>query len=85
MVKVPSSDKVAKISVLEKVSLRQLAPEHSYGVGSRTLKGSRKLPPFKASNLWTDKPTLFFCIRRPGYGTSHDQKFSAEYLIASHV
>ncbi|KAG0618966.1 hypothetical protein M758_4G105200 [Ceratodon purpureus] len=66
MVKAPSSDKVTKISVLEKVSLRQLAPEHSYGVDPRALKGSRKLPPFKASNLWSEKATLFFCIRRPG-------------------
>ncbi|XP_024372646.1 uncharacterized protein [Physcomitrium patens] len=66
MVKAPTPDNIIKLSVLERVSVRQLAPDHKTGVDVRTMKGAKKPQPFKASNLWSEKATLFFCIRRPG-------------------
>uniref|UniRef100_A0A7I4DAF2 Peroxiredoxin-like 2A n=1 Tax=Physcomitrium patens TaxID=3218 RepID=A0A7I4DAF2_PHYPA len=66
LVKAPSPDNVTKLSTLEKVSLQQLAPEHKDGVDPETIKLQSKPRSFKASNLWADKATLFFCIRRPG-------------------
>lgn len=62
-------NKVADVSVLERVLLRPLAPDHRSGIDSATLRSVRKLPPFKASSLWANNATLFFCIRRPGYAT----------------
>lgn len=67
LLKAPSSGDVTKLSMLEKISLRQLAPDHRNGVDPATVKAAKKPTlPFKASNLFAEKTTLFFCIRRPG-------------------
>lgn len=65
--KVPSFGEVTKLTTLEKLSLRQLAPDHTIGVDPRSVKAAKKQTlPFKAAKLFNEKPTLFFCIRCPG-------------------
>ncbi|KAG0629588.1 hypothetical protein M758_1G115100 [Ceratodon purpureus] len=71
LLKAPSSGDVTKLSSIEKVSLRLLAPDHKNGVDpgaekEAKKKGIQKPQTFKASTLFSEKPTLFFCIRRPG-------------------
>jgi hypothetical protein len=69
LVKAQSSGNVTKLSSLEKVMLLQLAPDlmDLDGLDPRTIKDESKPQAIKASSLWADKATLFFCIRRPGY------------------
>ncbi|CAM6026350.1 unnamed protein product [Sphagnum balticum] len=56
---------MTKLSVLENIVLRKLAPVHKAGADADQQR--MKMPtPFKASELWVDKPTLIFCLRRPG-------------------
>jgi hypothetical protein len=56
---------MTKLSVLENIVLRKLAPVHKAGTDA-DLQRMKMTPPFKASELWADKPTLIFCLRRPG-------------------
>lgn len=72
LLKAPSSGDVTKLSSIEKVSLRVLAPDYRNGVDpgdekDAKKKSTKKPQTFKAFSLFSDKPTLFFCIRRPGY------------------
>jgi hypothetical protein len=71
MLKSPSSGDVTKLSSIEKVSLRVLAPELKIGVDpaaeKAAKKGTKQAQTCKASSLFSEKQTLFFCIRRPGY------------------
>ena len=60
-------DDVTQLPVMEKVYVRKLAPEHRQGCDPWTMKEMKMPPPFKASELWADKATLLFCLRRPGY------------------
>ncbi|GAU21708.1 hypothetical protein TSUD_242790 [Trifolium subterraneum] len=57
------SDQVASYGSIENISVQKLTPE--YKIGMEPLV-KIKTPPFKASELWRDKPTVFFCLRRPG-------------------
>ena len=73
LLKAPSSGDVTKASSLEKISLKLLAPEHKNGIDAAAereakMKATKTPPSFKAFTLFSDKPTLFFCIRRVGYG-----------------
>lgn len=64
-------DEVTALSILEKIEVQKLAPPHSKAVNPFRGKGAITLPPpFKASDLWAQKPTLILCLRRPGY-TAH--------------
>jgi len=65
LLKAPSAGEVTKLASLENISLRQLAPDHRIGVDPGRVKAAKK-PTLKASSLFSEKPTLFFCIRRPG-------------------
>ena len=60
-------DDVTQLPVMERVYVRKLAPEHRQGCDPWTMKEMKMPPPFKASELWADKATLLFCLRRPGY------------------
>ncbi|WJX57943.1 hypothetical protein P8452_43450 [Trifolium repens] len=57
------SDQVASYCSIENISVQKLTPE--YKIGMEPLV-KIKTPPFKASELWRDKPAVFFCLRRPG-------------------
>ncbi|XP_024375270.1 uncharacterized protein [Physcomitrium patens] len=58
---------VTPLSTLEKILVQKLAPQHRKGVNPFRGKGPIQLSsPFKASELWADKPTLILCLRRPG-------------------
>ncbi|KAK7309924.1 hypothetical protein RJT34_07055 [Clitoria ternatea] len=59
----PISDQVAPYSAIENISVQKLTPE--YKIGMEPLVKT-KAPPLKASELWSDKPALFLCLRRPG-------------------
>ncbi|XP_052186051.1 uncharacterized protein LOC127797300 [Diospyros lotus] len=59
----PIVDDVAPYSAIENISIQKLTPE--YKIGKERLVKTRT-PPFKASELWLDKPALILCIRRPG-------------------
>ncbi|KAH7684071.1 Thioredoxin-like protein [Dioscorea alata] len=56
-------DDVAPYSSIENISIQKLAPEYKAGVENLVKK---KAPPMKASMLWTEKPAVLFCVRRPG-------------------
>ncbi|PNY06359.1 hypothetical protein L195_g002823 [Trifolium pratense] len=57
------SDQVASYGSIENISVQKLTPE--YKIGMEPLV-KIKTPPFKASELWRDKPAVIFCLRRPG-------------------
>eukprot|EP00250_Pteridium_aquilinum_P001975 c12187_g1_i1 orf=347-1642(-) len=62
----PVADDVAPLSLLDKISVQKITPEYRPGVDPWG-HGELKLPPpMKASDTWTTKPTIVFCIRRPG-------------------
>lgn len=84
--KASSAGDVTKLATLEKISLRQLAPDHRNGVDPAAVKAAKKPTlPFKASALFAEKTTLFLCIRRPGYASlpflckSYQSLFSAAH------
>lgn len=56
-------DDVAPYSSIENISIQKLTPEYKAGVENLVKK---KAPPMKASMLWTEKPAVLFCVRRPG-------------------
>lgn len=62
-------DEVTSLAILEKIMVQKLAPAHCKVVDS--FRGSKAPiplpPPFKASDLWAEQPTLILCLRRPGY------------------
>ena len=60
-------DDVTQLPVMERVYVRKLAPEHRQGCDPWTMNEMKMPPPFKASEIWADKATLLFCLRRPGY------------------
>jgi len=68
-------DEVTSLGMLEKIMVQKLAPAHSKGVNPfRGNAAIALMPPFKASDLWAEQPTLILCLRRPGYvrfGASH--------------
>lgn len=60
-------EEVTPLSALENIMIQKLAPQHSKGVNP--FKGKEPIQlaaPFKASQLWAEKPTLILCLRRPG-------------------
>jgi hypothetical protein len=58
---------VTQLSVLENIILQKLTPVHKAGRDTDMAQLIKKRPPpFKASELWATKPTLVFCLRRPG-------------------
>lgn len=62
----PVAQDVAPLSVLDKISVQKITPEYRPGADPWS-QGELKLPPpMKASDLWATKPTIIFCIRRPG-------------------
>ncbi|MCO5603649.1 hypothetical protein L7F22_057800 [Adiantum nelumboides] len=62
----PVAQDVAPLSVLDKISLQKITPEYRPGTDSWS-QGELKLPPpMKASDIWALKPSIIFCIRRPG-------------------
>jgi hypothetical protein len=64
------SEEVTPLSVLEKIMIQKLTPEHKKG--NNPFKASQPIklpPPSKASELWANQPTLILCLRRPGYVT----------------
>jgi hypothetical protein len=63
-------EEVTPLSVLEKIMIQKLTPEHKKG--NNPFKASQPIklpPPSKASELWANQPTLILCLRRPGYIT----------------
>lgn len=56
---------VAPYSTIENISVQKLTPEYKIGM-ERLVK--TKTPPVKSLELWREKPAIFLCIRRPGYG-----------------
>jgi hypothetical protein len=63
-------EEVTPLSVLEKIMIQKLTPEHKKG--NNPFKASQPIklpPPSKASELWANQPTLILCLRRPGYVT----------------
>lgn len=56
---------VAPYSTIENISVQKLTPEYKIGM-ERLVK--TKTPPMKSLELWREKPAIFLCIRRPGYG-----------------
>ncbi|CAM6064829.1 unnamed protein product [Sphagnum tenellum] len=61
------SEEVTPLSVLEKIKIQILTPEHKKG--NNPFKASQPIklpPPSKASELWANQPTLILCLRRPG-------------------
>ncbi|KAI5059091.1 hypothetical protein GOP47_0025410 [Adiantum capillus-veneris] len=62
----PVAQDVAPLSVLDKISLQKITPEYRPGADPWS-QGELKLPPpMKASDIWALKPSIIFCIRRPG-------------------
>jgi hypothetical protein len=64
------SEEVTPLSVLEKIMIQKLTPEHKKG--NNPFKSSQPIklpPPSKASELWANQPALILCLRRPGYVT----------------
>jgi hypothetical protein len=64
------SEEVTPLSVLEKIMIQKVTPEHKKG--NNPFKASQPItlpPPSKASELWANQPTLILCLRRPGYVT----------------
>ncbi|CAK9257300.1 unnamed protein product [Sphagnum jensenii] len=60
-------EEVTPLSVLEKIMIQKLTPEHKNG--NNPFKASQPIklpPPSKASELWANQPTLILCLRRPG-------------------
>ncbi|MCO5603721.1 hypothetical protein L7F22_057872 [Adiantum nelumboides] len=63
----PIPDDVAPLSVLDKINVQRLTPEYRPGVELWDSPNELKAPPpMKASDIWLSKPTIIFCIRRPG-------------------
>ncbi|CAM6017906.1 unnamed protein product [Sphagnum balticum] len=61
------SEEVTPLSVLEKIMIQKLTPEHKKGNNPFKASQPMKLPPpSKASELWANQPTLILCLRRPG-------------------
>ncbi|CAM6017903.1 unnamed protein product [Sphagnum balticum] len=61
------SEEVTPLSVLEKIMIQKLTPEHKKG--NNPFKASQPIklpPPSKASELWANQPALILCLRRPG-------------------
>ncbi|BBN06739.1 hypothetical protein MPTK1_3g23520 [Marchantia polymorpha subsp. ruderalis] len=57
---------VTPLSILEKIYVQKLVPEHKAGI-SPWVDGELKLPPpMKASELWARNTVLLLCVRRPG-------------------
>lgn len=59
----PVCDQVAAYSDVENISVQKLTPEYKFGMEPLV---KTKTPPFKASELWRNKPAVFLCLRRPG-------------------
>lgn len=57
---------VAPLSALDKIYVQKLTPEYRPGVNPWGHGELKVPPPMKASDIWASKPTLVFCIRRPG-------------------
>lgn len=62
----PVAKDVAPLSVLDKIFLQKLTPEYRPGVDPWGQGEIKVPPPMKASDIWSTKPTIVFCIRRPG-------------------
>eukprot|EP00249_Psilotum_nudum_P011136 c22984_g2_i1 orf=196-1494(+) len=62
----PVSELVAPLSALENISVQKLTPEYKAGIDPWAYGELKTPPPMKAADLWSVKPTLVFCIRRPG-------------------
>ncbi|KAI5081237.1 hypothetical protein GOP47_0004420 [Adiantum capillus-veneris] len=63
----PVPEDVAPLSILEKICVQRLTPEYRPGVELWDGLGELKAPPpMKASDIWMSRPTIIFCIRRPG-------------------
>lgn len=62
----PVPEDVAPLSVLDKICVQRLTPEYRPGVELWGLGELKVPPPMKASDIWLSKPTVIFCIRRPG-------------------
>lgn len=62
----PVADDVASLSVLEKISVQKITPEYRPGIDLWGQGEIRTPPPMKATDIWSTKPALVFCIRRPG-------------------
>lgn len=60
------AEDVAPLSVLDKISVQKITPEYRPGVDIWGQGELRLPPPMKASDIWISKPTIVFCIRRPG-------------------
>lgn len=62
----PVASDVAPLAVLDKIFVQKITPEYRPGVDPWG-QGELKLPPpMKVSDVWSTKPTIVFCIRRPG-------------------
>ncbi|KAG0615394.1 hypothetical protein M758_5G037900 [Ceratodon purpureus] len=60
-------EEVTSLAILEKIMVQKLAPAHTKGVKPFRSKDRIPMaPPFKASDLWAESPTIILCLRRPG-------------------
>eukprot|EP01018_Ginkgo_biloba_P014920 Gb_20082 [translate_table: standard] len=59
------AEDVAPFSVIQSISVQKLTPEYKVGMDPWALGELKASPPMRASELWTTKPTIFLCIRRP--------------------
>ncbi|KAJ7545024.1 hypothetical protein O6H91_09G103500 [Diphasiastrum complanatum] len=59
-------DNVTPLSVLEKIVIQKLTPEYREGLNPWASSDIKVPPPTTAGELWATRPTLIFCIRRPG-------------------
>eukprot|EP00249_Psilotum_nudum_P011137 c22984_g3_i2 orf=148-1458(+) len=62
----PVTAAVAPLSALENISVQKLTPAYKAGIDPWAYRELKSPPPMKAVELWSLKPTLIFCIRRPG-------------------
>eukprot|EP01018_Ginkgo_biloba_P009123 Gb_37174 [translate_table: standard] len=56
---------VAPFSMIQSISLQKLTPKYKVGMDPWALGELKAMPPMRASELWTTKPAVVLCIRRP--------------------
>ncbi|KAH7280495.1 hypothetical protein KP509_37G070500 [Ceratopteris richardii] len=62
----PIPDDVVPLSVLDKIFVQKLTPEYRPGMDPWSLGWLKIPPPMKICDIWSSKPTVVLCIRRPG-------------------
>lgn len=58
---------VTPLEILERANIKKVFPEYRVGAGSSVVGAIKLPPPVKASDIWQQRPTVLYCLRRPGY------------------